>query len=49
MPRGQELNSYFQVYKSMEAYTNAKFLQDPEKKTPVFVRFFSGNRRMGFC
>ena len=39
MPRGQELNSYFQVYRTMEAYTKAKFLQDPEKKTPVFVRF----------
>lgn len=30
---------YFQVYKSMAEYTKAKFLQDPTKKTPVFVRF----------
>lgn len=30
---------YFQVYKSMAQYTCANFLQDPAKKTPVFVRF----------
>lgn len=29
----------FQVYKSMAAYTKARFLQDPKKKTPVLVRF----------
>ncbi len=29
----------FQVYKSMANYTRAKFLQDPNKQTPVFVRF----------
>ncbi len=39
--KGAELNSYFQIYRSMEAYTNAKFLQDPEKETPVFVRFLA--------
>ena len=37
--KGAGAHGYFQVYKSMEAYTKAKFLQDPEKKTPVFVRF----------
>jgi len=29
----------FQVSKSMAEYTKAAFLQDPKKKTPVFVRF----------
>lgn len=29
----------FCVYKSMARYTKAKFLQDPDAKTPVFVRF----------
>jgi len=29
----------FQVYKSMANYTRAKLLQDPNKQTPVFVRF----------
>lgn len=37
--RGSGAHGYFQVYKSMSKYTKAKFLQDPEKKTPVFVRF----------
>jgi len=37
--KGAGAHGYFQVYKSMEAYTKAKFLQDPENKTPVFVRF----------
>ncbi|MEA1909182.1 MAG: catalase [Euryarchaeota archaeon] len=37
--KGAGAHGYFQVYKSMEAYTKAKFLQDPEKETPVFVRF----------
>ncbi len=37
--KGAGAHGYFQVYKSMEAYTKAKFLQDPEKTTPVFVRF----------
>jgi catalase len=46
---GAGAHGYFQVYKSMEAYKKAKFLQDPEKKTPVFVCFFSGNWGTGFC
>ena len=37
--RGSGAHGYFQVYKSMQQYTKAKFLQDPNKKTPVFVRF----------
>ncbi len=37
--RGSGAHGYFQVYKSMSKYTKAKFLQDPDKKTPVFVRF----------
>src|SRR5450759_2942738 len=37
--KGAGAHGYFQVYKSMSPYTKAKFLQDPEKKTPVFVRF----------
>jgi catalase len=37
--KGAGAHGYFQVYKSMVPYTKAKFLQDPEKKTPVFVRF----------
>lgn len=37
--RGSGAHGYFQVYQSMAKYTKAKFLQDPTKKTPVFVRF----------
>jgi catalase len=37
--KGAGAHGYFQVYKSMAKYTCAKFLQNPEKKTPVFVRF----------
>jgi len=37
--KGAGAHGYFQVYKNMTPYTKAKFLQDPEKKTPVFVRF----------
>ena len=33
--KGAGAHGYFQVYKSMAPYTKAKFLQDPEKKTPV--------------
>lgn len=38
-PRGSGAHGYFQVYESMKEYTKAGFLQDPSKKTPVFVRF----------
>lgn len=37
--RGSGAHGYFQVYKPLTKYTKAAFLQDPEKKTPVFVRF----------
>ena len=37
--KGAGAHGYFQVYKNMSEYTCAKFLQDPDKKTPVFVRF----------
>jgi catalase len=37
--KGAGAHGYFQVYKSLAPYTKAKFLQDPKKKTPVFVRF----------
>ena len=37
--KGAGAHGYFQVYNSMAKYTCAKFLQDPKKKTPVFVRF----------
>ncbi len=37
--RGAGAHGYFQPYESMAEYTKAKFLQDPAKKTPVFVRF----------
>lgn len=36
--KGAGAHGYFQAYKSMMPYTKAKFLQDPEKKTPVFIR-----------
>ena len=37
--KGAGAHGYFQAYKSMSEYTCAKFLQDPKKETPVFVRF----------
>jgi len=37
--RGFAAHGEFQVYGNMKKYTRAKFLQDPKKKTPVFVRF----------
>jgi catalase len=37
--RGSGAHGYFQVYESQASLTKAKFLQDPSKKTPVFVRF----------
>ena len=37
--RGAGAHGYFQVYTSLSDYTSAAFLQDPEVKTPVFVRF----------
>jgi catalase len=37
--RGSGAHGFFQVYEPLKEYTSAKFLQDPSKKTPVFVRF----------
>ncbi|MEF2965771.1 catalase [Paenibacillus sp. M1] len=37
--RGFGAHGYFRVYESMESYTMAKFLRDPNLVTPVFVRF----------
>ncbi len=37
--RGSGAHGYFQPYKSLSKLTRAAFLQDPKKKTPVFVRF----------
>lgn len=37
--RGSGAHGYFQPYQSMAEYTKAKFLQDPNVRTPVFVRF----------
>ncbi|WP_066399630.1 catalase [Cytobacillus eiseniae] len=37
--RGFGAHGYFEVYESMKPYTKAKFLQDPNVKTPLFVRF----------
>ena len=37
--RGAAAHGYFQVYEPLGRYTKAAFLQDPSKKTPVFVRF----------
>ncbi len=37
--RGSAAHGFFQVYESMAKFTKASFLQDPKKKTPVFVRF----------
>lgn len=47
--RGFAAHGYFQVYEPMAEYTKAGFLQDPGKKTPVFVRFstVAGSRGSG--
>lgn len=37
--RGVGAHGYFQVYEPMAKYTKAKFLNEPDRKTPVFVRF----------
>jgi len=37
--KGAGAHGHFQVNKSMSKYSCANFLQDPKKKTPVFVRF----------
>jgi len=37
--KGAGAHGYFRVYMPMSDYTSAAFLQNPDKKTPVFVRF----------
>ena len=37
--RGAAAHGVFQVYQPMSRFTRANFLQDPQKETPVFVRF----------
>lgn len=37
--KGAGAHGYFQVNQSMAEFTCAKFLQEPNKKTPVFARF----------
>jgi catalase len=37
--RGSAAHGFFQVYDSMARYTSAGFLNDPARRTPVFVRF----------
>lgn len=37
--KGAGAFGYFQVYEPMDNYTKAKFLQDSNNQTPVFVRF----------
>ncbi len=37
--KGAGAHGYFRVYMPMSDFTKAAFLQDPDRKTPVFVRF----------
>ena len=37
--RGAAAHGVFRVYEPMTAFTKANFLQDPNRETPVFVRF----------
>ena len=37
--RGSGAHGYFELYKPLEKYTKAGFLNDTSRKTPVFVRF----------
>ena len=37
--RGFSAHGEFEVYDSLEEYTDAEFLKNPSRKTPVFVRF----------
>ncbi|HMC97132.1 MAG TPA: catalase [Flavobacteriales bacterium] len=37
--RGAGAHGHFQVYKSLAKWTKAGFLNDPSRRTPVFVRF----------
>jgi len=37
--RGSAAHGFFQVYEPIEKYSKAGFLNDPSRRTPVFVRF----------
>lgn len=39
MHEGYGAHGEFELYQSMSGVTMADFLQDPAKKTPIFVRF----------
>ncbi len=45
--KGAGAFGFFVPYQSMASLTKAKFLQDTEKKTPVFVRFSIGGSSLG--
>ncbi|WP_312420007.1 catalase [Anaerospora hongkongensis] len=45
--KGAGAFGFFVPYKTMAAYTKADFLQSPEKKTPVFVRFSLAGDSLG--
>ena len=45
--KGAGAFGFFVPYQSMASLTKAKFLQDPEKKTPVFVRFSIAGSSLG--
>jgi catalase len=45
--RGFGVHGEFRVYQSMKPYTKAKFLQDPNTVTPVFVRFSTNHGGRG--
>jgi catalase len=38
-PRGSGAHGFFQPYENARKYSKARFLQDPNVRTPVFVRF----------
>lgn len=40
--KGAGAHGIFKLYMPLGDYTSAEFLQDPEKETPVFVRFSTG-------
>ena len=45
--RGAAAHGTFQVYRSLSRYTRAEFLQNPEARTPVFVRFSNATGAQG--
>ena len=38
-PRGSGAHGFFQPYENAKKYSKAAFLQDPDSRTPLFVRF----------